>query len=383
MEPQSTATSRLVRRREGRMICGVCQGIAEHFNIDPLIVRIGFVITAFFGGAGAIAYGAAWLLIPEGGESRSVGERIVHEHRWGRIAGIALIVIAVSSLARPVWWFGGGVAFPILLIIGGIYLLNVGGPGRAADDTPVSYAPQSVPTQPVTTAFDDAPASPPPAPPAPPTAMSPPPPPMQPRRHRGGIGLITLGLLFVGAGIVGLVAAAGNSIEPTYVFATGLIVVGLALVISTWIGRSFLLIPLGLLLVGLMSVSTVIDVPFSGGIGHKRVEPLTLAELHDEYHLGIGELRIDLSHLTFERGATRTLKATVAVGHLMIIVPRQVTAEVHGHAGMGELHFLDTQEGGVDVERSLTLPGAGESPARLIIEGDVGIGQVEVQDAAS
>ncbi|HMC71298.1 MAG TPA: PspC domain-containing protein, partial [Mycobacteriales bacterium] len=68
-----------MRRRHGRMIAGVCQGISDHFHIDPLVVRIGFVLTAFFGGAGAIAYVAAWVLIPEEGESRSVGERIVHE----------------------------------------------------------------------------------------------------------------------------------------------------------------------------------------------------------------------------------------------------------------------------------------------------------------
>src|SRR5437870_2244554 len=127
MEPQSSATTtRLVRRRHGRMIAGVCQGIADHFHIDPLVVRIGFALTAFFGGAGAIAYVAAWLLIPEEGDAQSVGERIVHEHRWGRIAGFVLIVIAISSLTRPLWWFRGGTVFAVVLIIGGLYLLTPG-----------------------------------------------------------------------------------------------------------------------------------------------------------------------------------------------------------------------------------------------------------------
>jgi predicted membrane protein len=217
--------------------------------------------------------------------------------------------------------------------------------------------------------FDDAP--------PPPT-----PPPPQPRR-RGGIGAITLGLLFVGGGIVGLTVAAGHSVNATNVFAIGLIVVGAALVISAWVGRSFILIPLGLVLIGLMSVSTAIDVPFTGGIGEKRVEPFVLSDLHDEYHLGIGELRLDLTHLDFPRGTTTNVKATVGIGHLRVLVPRDVTVVIHGHAGMGEVRFLDQHEGGLDVDRDATFPSAGESTPRVEIETDVGIGQVEVTDAAA
>src|SRR3954463_10911937 len=99
MEQDAPPTPRLVRRRHGRMIAGVCQGVADHFRIDPLLVRIGFVVTAFFGGAGAIAYVAAWLLLPEEDESTSIGERVVREHHWGRIAGFVLIAIAVSSVS--------------------------------------------------------------------------------------------------------------------------------------------------------------------------------------------------------------------------------------------------------------------------------------------
>ena len=77
------------------------------------------------------------------------------------------------------------------------------------------------------------------------------------------------------------------------------------------------------------------------------------------------------------------MKVTVGVGHVLIALPRQVTAELHGHAGLGEVRFLDQHEGGFDVDRDLTLSGAGESPPRVVIDADVGIGQVEVQDAAA
>jgi phage shock protein PspC (stress-responsive transcriptional regulator) len=358
MEPQTATTPRLVRRTEGRMIAGVCKGIADHFGIDPILVRIAFVVITFFGGAGVISYAAAWLLIPEEGETTSIGERVIHEHRWGRIAGFVLIAIAVSSLARPVWWAGGHGLFPVLLIIGGLYLLS---PGFSRARAATGAAPSSTQrTQEVARE------------------------PIAPRpRRRAGIGALTFGLLFIGGGVVGLLLAAGNTVEPTYVFATGLLIVGAALVVSTWFGRSFVLIPIGIALVGLMSVSTVIDVPITGGVGDQRATPFTLTDLHDEYHLGMGELQLDLSHLTLDRGTVHNVKATVGVGHLLVRLPRNATAELHGHAGMGEVRFLGQHDGGVRIDRDATLSVGGESPPRIVLDIEVGIGQVEVVDAAA
>jgi hypothetical protein len=203
------------------------------------------------------------------------------------------------------------------------------------------------------------------------------------RKRRGGLGALTFGVLFIGAGIVGLLLAAGNTIEPSYVFAAGLLIVGAALVVSTWIGRSFVLIPLGIVLLGLTSISTVIDVPITGGVGDQRATPLTLADLHDEYHLGMGELQLDLSHLDFERGTVHNIKATVGIGHLLVKLPRNATAELHGHAGLGEVRFLGEHDGGIRVDRDSTLSAGGERPPRIVLDVEVGIGQVEVVDAAA
>ena len=47
------------------MLAGVCGGIAEYFNLDPTIVRLGWVAAAFISGGMAIpAYIVAWLVIP-------------------------------------------------------------------------------------------------------------------------------------------------------------------------------------------------------------------------------------------------------------------------------------------------------------------------------
>ena len=59
--------SRLRRSTTDRKVAGVAGGLARHLDIDPLILRVGFVVLAFFGGAGLILYAAIWALVPEDG----------------------------------------------------------------------------------------------------------------------------------------------------------------------------------------------------------------------------------------------------------------------------------------------------------------------------
>ena len=64
---------KLYRVREGRIIAGVCGGLAEYFSIDPVWVRLAAAILApFTSGAVIVAYLLGWLLIPEKG-SNAIG----------------------------------------------------------------------------------------------------------------------------------------------------------------------------------------------------------------------------------------------------------------------------------------------------------------------
>ena len=56
---------KLYRSRQQRVIGGVCGGIAEYFDIDPILVRLGFILFFFADGAGLLAYIIAWIIIPE------------------------------------------------------------------------------------------------------------------------------------------------------------------------------------------------------------------------------------------------------------------------------------------------------------------------------
>lgn len=55
---------KLYRSKEERMLCGVCGGVAEYFNIDPTLVRLAFVLFAL-SGSGILVYLIAAVIIPD------------------------------------------------------------------------------------------------------------------------------------------------------------------------------------------------------------------------------------------------------------------------------------------------------------------------------
>jgi phage shock protein PspC (stress-responsive transcriptional regulator) len=74
----TNGTKILVRSRKGRMVAGVCAGIADYYGLDVTLVR---VIVAFVsvitGGTGVLAYLAAWMIIPDEGDKASIAEDIL------------------------------------------------------------------------------------------------------------------------------------------------------------------------------------------------------------------------------------------------------------------------------------------------------------------
>ena len=54
----------LYRSRKGKILAGVCSGLAEYLNLDPTIIRLAWVIFSLAYGVGVLVYIIAWLLIP-------------------------------------------------------------------------------------------------------------------------------------------------------------------------------------------------------------------------------------------------------------------------------------------------------------------------------
>ena len=102
------AESRQLRRRtRDRVIGGVAAGVADHLNIDPLLLRAGFVGLMIFGGAGLALYVVAWLLIPEQGRDESIVEDLLARFGLRGNAGMALLVF-LGVVVAGAWLSGYG-----------------------------------------------------------------------------------------------------------------------------------------------------------------------------------------------------------------------------------------------------------------------------------
>ena len=67
----------LRRAYNGRMIAGVCAGIADYLAIDVTLVRVAFAVFTFLGLASVPAYIACLLLIPEEGAEQSIAASLL------------------------------------------------------------------------------------------------------------------------------------------------------------------------------------------------------------------------------------------------------------------------------------------------------------------
>lgn len=78
----------LVRLETDKRIAGVCGGIARYFGIDPVLVRIGFVIAAFMGW-GILVYIVLWIVLPKGDASAAATSGPIWGGRTSPAARIA------------------------------------------------------------------------------------------------------------------------------------------------------------------------------------------------------------------------------------------------------------------------------------------------------
>jgi phage shock protein C len=82
-QTRSAASGRPPLRRayDGRMLAGVCAGLADYLAIDVTIVRVAFAVFTFLGGAAIPAYLACLLLIPEEGSDQSIASSLLDSVR--------------------------------------------------------------------------------------------------------------------------------------------------------------------------------------------------------------------------------------------------------------------------------------------------------------
>ena len=379
---------RLTRRSDERLLGGVAGGVADYLGVDVVLVRLAFVVTAFLGGVGVIAYLLGWIVLPVA--PTASGVEASHADRR-QLLGYGLVALGLLTIGgRLGWTVGGDGAFwPVLLIALGAAVLWLRtrdtqdergpAPGAPAPPAPSATAPRpTLPMAPTVPTAGTEPGVEAPTEPltghAGPTAS---PPPAAPR-PRSYLGAVTWSLLLVLAGGAWLLDAAG-AVDPDVgvVLALALAVVGGALVVSAWWGRSRGLIALGIPLVLVVGGLGLVDVPLDGGIGNPTYHPTTIGAVHRSYELAIGDLSLDLRRVDFT-GGRRHVHAQLGIGQLNVTVPEGVRVVVDGHAGVGSVTAFGRQSteccpSNLRVDR----PGV-SGGGTLFLDADVGAGHVRV-----
>ncbi len=136
---------RLYRSKVNRMISGVCGGLGEYLNMDPVVVRIVFILLALFGGGGIILYLIGIIVIPENPNQNIVKNQKIksksnHSAFWGWVLIIigALLLIPQFTFVPPMnlWDLPWGVIWAVLFILIGLFFLLKTTPEENAQQIP-------------------------------------------------------------------------------------------------------------------------------------------------------------------------------------------------------------------------------------------------------
>ena len=118
---------RLLRSANDQVIGGVAGGLGHYFGLDPVLVRVAFVLLVLAGGSGILLYIILWVVIPEASPSAEVAAPSVQQSGSGALLlGGALVFIGVAILLRQIIpWFDSDLLWPLLLVgLGAAILLK-------------------------------------------------------------------------------------------------------------------------------------------------------------------------------------------------------------------------------------------------------------------
>lgn len=354
----------LARATDDPMVSGVSAGIARHFDVDPIIVRVAFVALSVVGLAGLVLYLGLWFLLPYDDGRKSVAAGWFGlEEREPEFRTVGLVVTALLAAAAvfgDTGWFWGGPAWALLLFLGIFWLVAVlprrrraaraAGAGAGAGGAEVTAT--------------ASPVAPPPGPRQPPVLLG----------LTACVAAISLGSLWLYGELADVSLGHG-----TYL-ATALLVTGLGVVAGAFWGRSGGLIGIGVLLVVLLSLSTVVP---GGPIGDHRYRPDSAAGLEASYQHGIGRFELNLSDLTDPADvaelAGRTVEIDAGIGETVVIVPEGLPVTVRTDLEAGQIDVFERSvevRGPRDGDQGLDVPSL--DPDALVLDIDQTFGQIKV-----
>jgi phage shock protein PspC (stress-responsive transcriptional regulator) len=357
--PPPASSQRLLRRnRTNRVAAGVSSGLGDYFGLDPVLFRVLFATSAFFGGAGILAYLIAWAAIPEAGTEHAPIDGFVAWVRRRRfpmwlaaaVAGLILWAVAFS-------WWAPGPFFPVIAVV----VLLVVFYGRRELQASRTEAPP-IPADPAVDLTKDGQET---------TAAQPTWPrdarswfdeareaSRRRRRRALPIRIAILATLVVTLTVLGIVDAF-SGIQLQVYFWTSLGIVGVGLLAGlvsrrTPISMATLLVP-----------SVVGAIAFAGshtslhdGMGEREWKPTAAPSA--EYRLAFGQGILDLRSMPAQTAA-RTIHVTMGAGQLKIIAPKtlNLTVVANIHIGLLEVDGGDgNRHDGFGISRTVSPPAA-------------------------
>jgi phage shock protein PspC (stress-responsive transcriptional regulator) len=370
---------RLRRPVDDRMVAGVCSGLARHFDVDPVIVRVAVVVLAFFGGAGLLLYVAGWVLVPEEGSDQApLGLD-------DRNRGIALVGVAALAALMMFGDWSGAFWFPWPLLVVALVVYLVVSRSRRG---PAGYVPPRD-GEPGRVTYATAPAGPAPGE-APEAAYGvpsgpaygapwayPPPPPPRPRKPGPVLFWATLALVALGIGVLGLVDVAGVPVVDSAYPALALGTIAVMLVVGAFWGRAG-----GLIALGLVAATATAATAAVGHFEGERVDhrPTSATAVLSDYDLSRGELVVDLTDVRdVEELDGRELRVDVEVGRIEVVLPEGLDVEADAVVrGPGSIRLFDDQTGGIDIARHAGHDGGIAAP-ELSVVTDMSVGETVVR----
>jgi phage shock protein PspC (stress-responsive transcriptional regulator) len=322
---------KLTRSSSEHLIAGVAGGLGRYFGLDPVLFRIAFGVSIFFGGIGLLAYIALVAFLPtDDGKPSWIEGR---SRTTTIVATVALAIAAVSFLGPPAFVLGPGLLALAVLGLLAVLLYRAFG-GERDDDAAQMIA-------------------------------------------RGTLVLLVLIAALGAATGIGLIAALGGGVAVAIIA----IVAGVTLLAAGLLGGPrWLILPVIVLVLPLAVVSAA-GIDLRGGVGDRDYRPVSVASLQSEYRVGAGRMTVDLRSLRLPAGRTY-VNVRVGLGEAVVQVPDDACVATDAHIGIGQVDLPGDLRGwrpnaGLDV--SLSQPSGGQSVVH--VKADVGVGHVLIERA--
>ena len=339
-------------RSDDRIVLGVAGGLGRALAIEPLFVRIAFVVLGLFSGVGILMYVAGLALLadsptsPPPSTARRIGGGIavLVSLRWlfngdARLPGAGWVVAIGLLGAAIVLWRGRTPVEPLSPLPADLRTGATGGSTGERWDALTAERRR------------------------------------RPRHQRSPLGLLTIGAATVIGALVWLLnGSEGN--RGTWAFGWATVVLGLGMVVGTFAGRArWLIVPAMATTVAAVTASAL---SFAGvGLDHRsgdRTEFVNAGStVAARYRTGIGSFELDLTN--YPDAASTAIE--VGMGDLTVLVPDDAHVQIDARVGVGSIEALGSTSNGY--RRTLSLDDNTDGKQLIKLKLRVGVGHLEVR----